>query len=472
MFLKRVKLTEKRRRAKPVRLGKYAFCVQTSRNGFLTCRYFLSATHQLLAFLGKKETLLNFLFFSFFPNSLIFLKMVETRCQQWNMSRNNLYHQMNCSANASAVYVFMPIDSTVKSIICSILASIGIMGFLGNSLIFYFLWKKPIKRRSLIQKSPFVRNFNLYVRSLSLSDILASAISIPLVCIQILFDVFQNGWACKIVRYLNFIFPSITINNLIVISLEKYLSTRSIPRTFTTKAVRRMIIWAWVFGMVFMLLAATPYGGIRLDLNQTHYTTICFYKYQFYPFRMPLVVVVVQYILPGSFITFVNFCLLKTIWIRGNRAMIKGLNNAFKAKLIATRMKGMTLLILITFAFIVCYFFFLANLLYNHIAKPYRDFQTDFISRYGFGGIVFLNGVMNVVIYFVQMSDFREFLWRSFCKKNRTANSDKVQTVAMSDPTEGQRDKNSHLKELKVTSQPATIATSQNKNNEDNNNDL
>ena len=83
-----------------------------------------------------------------------------------------------------------------------------------------------------------------------------------------------------------------------------------------------------------------------------------------------------------------------------------------------------------------------------------------------------MNGVMNVVIYFLQMSDFREFLWRSFCKKNRTANSDKVQTVAMSDPTEGQRDKNSHLKELKVTSQPATIATSQNKNNEDNNNDL
>ena len=44
-----------------------------------------------------------------------------------------------------------------------------------------------------------------------------------------------------------------------------------------------------------------------------------------------------------------------------------------------------------------------------------------------------MNGVMNVVIYFVQMSDFREFLWRSFCKKNRTANSDKVQTVVMSD---------------------------------------
>ena len=92
---------------------------------------------------------------------------------------------------------------------------------------------------------------------------------------------------------------------------------------------------------------------------------------------MPLVVVVVQYILPGSFIIFVHFCLLKTIWIRGNRAMIKGLNTASKTKLIATRVKGMTFLILATFSFIVCYFFFLASLLYNHKAEPYHNFQTS-----------------------------------------------------------------------------------------------
>ena len=78
--------------------------------------------------------------------------------------------------------------------------------------------------------------------------------------------------------------------------------------------------------------------------------------------------------------------------------MIKGLDNASRTKLIATKVKGMTFLILITFSFIVCYFFFLASLLYNHKAKPYRDFQTDFISCCGFGGIVFSNGVMNALL--------------------------------------------------------------------------
>ena len=70
------------------------------------------------------------------------------------------------------------------------------------------------------------------------------------------------------------------------------------------------------------------------------------------------------------------------------------------------------------------------------------------------------------------MSDFREFLQRSYCKKKRTVNSNKAQTTAMGGPTKGQRDKNSQLKELKVISRPVTIAKSQNKNNKDNNNDV
>ena len=151
--------------------------------------------------------------------------------------------------------------------------------------------------------------------------------------------------------------------------------------------------------------------------------------------------------------------------------MIKGLNNASKTKLIATKVKGMTFLILTTFSFIVCFFFFLASLLYNHKAKPYRNFQTDFISRCGFGGRVFSNGVMNIVINVVQMSDFREFL-QITARQKRTANSNKAQTTAMGGPTKGQRDKNSQLKELKVISRPVTIAKSQNKNNKDNNNDV
>ena len=79
--------------------------------------------------------------------------------------------------------------------------------------------------------------------------------------------------------------------------------------------------------------------------------------------------------------------------------------------MIATRIKGISLLIAITFAFIITYFFYLGNIAYTQIAKPNRDFSTDFVMRYATGGIAYLNTVMsviNVVIYFSQMDDFRE----------------------------------------------------------------
>ena len=230
----------------------------------------------------------------------------ETWRLQSNNSANNSSHSVDYCTDVTPIYVFTPVDATAKYVLCGIFTTIGSLGFLGNCLLLYFLWKKP--KQTAIQRSPFVRNFNLYIRSLSLSDVLCCVVSLPLVCIQILFDVFQSGWPCRVARYLNFIFPAITINNLIVISLEKYLSTRANPRTFSTKAVQRMIVCAWAFGLTFMLLPAGAYDGIRVDLNHTHFTTICMYTQQFYPFKATLIVLPVQYILPGIFITFINVC--------------------------------------------------------------------------------------------------------------------------------------------------------------------
>lgn len=344
----------------------------------------------------------------------------ETSWLPSNNSRNISSRLDGRTAELNPMYVFTPVDVTGKRVLCIILSTIGGLGFLGNCPLLYFLWKKP--KTNPIQRSRFVKNFNLYVRSMSLSDILSCVVSLPLLCIQISFDVFQSGWACKVVRYFNFIFPAITINNLVVISLEKYLSTRSTPRTFSAATVRKMIIGAWVFGIFFMLPSAAPYEGIRVDLNDTHYTVICRYNQNFYPFRMAFIVIPVQYILPSVFITCINICLFKTVWERGSRKVGNVVNNAFKAKMIATRIKGISLLITITFAFIITYLFYLGNVAYTLIAKPKRGFSTDFIMRYATGSIAYLNCVINVIIYFVQMNDFREFLKKLLCRSSSANN--------------------------------------------------
>lgn len=331
------------------------------------------------------------------------------------------------------IYVFTPAGDTAKRVLCSILSAIGALGFLGNCLLFYYLWKKKIT--SPIQKSRFVKNLNLYIRSLSLSDLLSCAVSLPLLCVQILFDVFQSGWPCKIVRYLNFLFPAITINNLVVISLEKYLSTRKIPHTFSANTVRKMIITAWVLGVTIMLLPASTYEGIRVDLNDTHFTVICRYKDNFYPVKLSLIIFPLQYVIPGIFITFVHVSLLKTLWNRAQRKIDHTSSSAFKAKLTATRIKGTYLLVALTFAFIIPYSCYIGNFIYSQIAKPRRSFSTDFILRYGAGGIAaYFSSAINFIIYFVQMKDFRVFVQNSLRCNRIYAERESNQSVAISTP--------------------------------------
>ena len=340
----------------------------------------------------------------------------ETSWLASNVSGNNSLHLHDSVPQLNRIYVFTPVDATTKWALCALFSTIGCLGFFGNCLLLYFLWKKP--KGNPIQRSSFMKNFNLYVRSMSLSDILCCAVSLPLICIQILFDVFQSGWPCKLVRYVNFIFPVITINNLVVISLEKYLSTRANPRTFSAATVHKMIIFAWVFGLIFMLFPAAAYDGIRVDLNDTHFTVVCRNDPNFYPFKILLVVFLVQYVVPGIFITYINICLMKTVWIRGNRKVGNGpLSNVFKAKMRAVRIRGISLLITITFTFIISYFVFLGyQVAYALLVKKSRDFSTDFIFRYASGSIAYLNCVTDVIIYFVQMKDFREFLRKRLCR--------------------------------------------------------
>ena len=336
-----------------------------------------------------------------------------------NMESNNItWWPVNNSGNMNSsylnnhtiypVYIFTPAGDTAKSVLCSILLAVGSVGFLGNCLVFYFLCQKTTS--TPFQMSRFMRNLNLYIRSLSLSDLLSCLVSLPLLCIQIFFDVFQSGWPCKIVRYFHFIFPAITMNNLIVINVEKYLSTRAFPRTFSSVTVRKMIVSAWVLGIVVMVIPAAAYDGIKVDLNQTHFTVICRNGQNFYPFKIALVIFPIQYIFPSVLVIYMNICLTRTVWTKGKRRIDNAASNASKAKNTAARIKGTSLLIAVTFAFTIPYLLFVTNVAYTQIAKPKRGFATDFITRYAAGATAYCSSVINFILYFAQMKDFREFL--------------------------------------------------------------
>ena len=216
----------------------------------------------------------------------------------------------NCSGPSPSIYIFTPAGSTTKlALVFSMLTS-GVVGFVGGSLILYFLSqnKHPTARS-------FMKNLNLYIKSLALSDILCSLVSLPLGCLQISFDLFQTHWACKIVRYFNIVFPIVTIYNLVVIAIEKHLSLRRVPRTLTASTVRKLILFAWFAGFAIVLLPAATFTGLRQDLNETHYTVLCKYDKHHLPSRIIMVsFTVLVYYIPCIFLTVVNVTLIRKVW--------------------------------------------------------------------------------------------------------------------------------------------------------------
>ena len=383
---------------------------------------------------------------------------IEAAWLSSNISGNVSYLNNYTGTAIYPIYIFTPTGVTAKRLLCLFLITIGAAGFLGNCLIFHFLWQKPAANP--IESSRFVANLNLYLRSLSLSDLLSPAVSLPLLCIQISFDVFQSGWPCKLVRYINLIFPIITLNNLFAISLEKYLSTRTVPRLFSFSKMRRVIICAWVLGLVVMLFPGVAFDGVRVDLNQTHYTVICSADQHFYPFRISFIILPLQYVLPSIIVTYINICLIKTVCERGRRQVGEKVTNAFKAQRRINKIKGITLLISLSLAFIIPYFFYIANIAYTQIVKPRRDFTTDYFIRYASGGIAAcLSGLINFIIYFAQRKDFREFLRKRLFKRNDAINQPllivgerKTYCLATSTPNVvGRKDNVIELKEVKIS---------------------
>ena len=327
----------------------------------------------------------------------------------------------NISTSKSAVYTFTPAGFTTKLALVLPMLVVGVVGFIGNVLVVSFVsWKE--KTLSRIERSRFVKTFNLFVRSLAISDILSTSVSLPLTCIQICFDVFQTDWTCKAVRFVNIVFPIITIHNLIVISIEKYVSLRRVPRPLSSSTVRRSIFLAWFLGCISTLSAAATFRGIRYDLNETHFTVICKYDKEYFPFRLIfLSFTAIEYIFPCIFLMIINISLIKTVWVTVKTRVSIDLNYPMRSKLRAAKIRGTLLLIVITFAFIIPYFFYFGYVAYNMIAKPDITFQTDYIIRYGSGVIAFANSAINFLIYVVQMRDFKVFFQKRFFGGNTAA---------------------------------------------------
>jgi len=67
----------------------------------------------------------------------------ETSWLASDVSGNNSSHLHDSAPQLNRIYVFTPVNATFKWATCAFFSTIGCLGFFGNCLPLYFLWKKP-----------------------------------------------------------------------------------------------------------------------------------------------------------------------------------------------------------------------------------------------------------------------------------------------------------------------------------------
>ena len=344
---------------------------------------------------------------------------------------SNLSKLSNGTDQGSKIYVFTPVGSSTKLTLLISFVTVGTIGFVGCILTLCFLKAKK-KTHHILKSLSFEKNFDFYINSLAISDILSNLISLPCFCLQMYFDVFQDGWGCKIVRYLQFTFPCVTMNNLLVISIERYFSTRKNPRPFPHSTVRKLVLFAWLAGVTFVLLPVSTLKGVRYDVNETHYTMFCMFDNDYLPSRIILLICTTfQYIIPSFIIIVIGVCLIITVRTTTKRTIDVQQDNAIKAMARAAKRRATIIIVALMFAFVIPYLGFFVVTSFKAIAKRHivYDSQTYYIIRYINGIVVLSNSTVNFIIYLVQMKDFRAFLRKQFFSRIRADNVNSGEVV-------------------------------------------
>ena len=321
-------------------------------------------------------------------------------------------------------YVFPLVSHSTKATFFVLLVLVGIVGFVGNILVLCFLKSKK-KTTSFLGTCSFQQNFDLSISSLAVSDALCALTANPTVCVQFYFDIFQQEWTCRAVRYVHILFRAVTMNNLLVVNIGKYFSIGKVPRTLRHSTVKKQVWFAWIAPVFYVVIpAATFKRVVRYDYSETHYTVYCSFDHHYLPFRIIfLSFASFLYIIPSIIIIIISMCLISNLSSRTKRTINVIRDSAIKSRLRAAKRRGTIISIALVFAFVLPYLPYLVQLIYNTVAKDHISYETDLIIRYSSMVLAFSNGAINFVIYLVQMRDFRAFLKEQFITRFVTGNS-------------------------------------------------
>lgn len=246
---------------------------------------------------------------------------------------------------------------------------------------------------------------DLFIKSLALSDVLCSLISLPIFVAEMFVDIFKTDLQCQIVRYIVLFFPVVTVVNYFVFGIEKYMSVYHPFNLPTSRIYKRVVRMCWVIGGLMTIIAIPAYSLVRYDLDNNIYTQVCKYdKTIKSKRRMFISFALIVYILPSVILTAINVRL--ATFLRRLRR-ISPHSNPRNTQSTLQRAKIIRMFLSLVFAFFFPYIIWIFYGGATMVLELEISFTADYISRYISGALVFINGLTGSTILFINHSYLR-----------------------------------------------------------------
>jgi len=331
---------------------------------------------------------------------------------------------MNCSCNNGTnmtvdvnttgavsrptLYIFNPVNKGVKlAIACPAVVS-GVEGLVANSLILYFMYKKP-----KIRTGPFRRSLtDFFIQSLAVSDVLCSLINLPFFVTEMFVDYITNDTICKLARYVMYFFPVVTCMNYLFIGLERFMGVYFPFNAPSDTLCKRLVVVAWCIGALITCLSIPAMVLVRFDLPYNKYTLLCMYdKSVSYRRIFFLLFTLFFYLLPFVILTITCIMIVRKLR-RQNvpgpfRACDDPSSHQQNAQESARQYKVTYMFLSLICAFFIPYLLFV---FYNgaaNILKLDADISADYAARFLAGAFAYANGAIGSTILFRHSSFLR-----------------------------------------------------------------
>lgn len=320
------------------------------------------------------------------------------------------YHTSNATQN----YVFLPVDVRVRITLYSIIGFVGLYAIVANAGILYLQSKQSRKNRRNRSRRAFDRCHvtNIYVNSLATSHIICVAVSVPLEIYVNFVDIIDTDVKCKEIHFCNIVFIVVSINNLFVIGVERYLAIFHPFRVPSTRVVKILVGVSWVLGFLTSIIPSLTYRLQRLNVNQESFTLECSYDKTDPTYKLMQVSFIgFVFVIPGIVLSFTNTRILLYL----KRKVKKS-----SQRTLSWRFYGTGTFLAVIFAHVLPSLFVAFLGIVTNVLKVELSITVDYIMRKAIRVVIYSNAAVSPTILFFSMPGLRN-RFRSFISTRNNA---------------------------------------------------